>query len=559
LGDIAGLGENGLRALVGKPQVEPWGGSEHIGRKMQKAGLVSPDRRPKTELLASLVSPGAVLKTALNAPKTARNLLKALDNLDAPATMRNMAQRGAIDVWHGSPHKFDTFKAMDNIGGGEGAQAYGHGGYHASNKDVADRYAREISGRKLKDSIGYQSASDRNSTSSAIDYFMAMKRGEIPKDVVNGKPISEDEISRQITGLSQELAKHDESLGASPQIYRNQLRWPDPAREATDPLSDKHFLDWDKPLSEQSPEVQRALNSLSDSDFASMKKRTASKMADGTGDGNTAYNAFGGYNDPVGASNRLRDLGIPGIRYLDGGSRSAGQGSHNYVTFDDALVNILERNGQPAGNLSKLVAPQDEALRVAQQNAALPVEQGGLGLRVDNTPEERAAAMGFDVNRPDVHGSGSDFQSFDAEKIGDTDGAGDWGDGFYFAGQETPRQANHFAEMGANPVNYPVYLNRGKVASNRTLDSKKYEQMADGYFNTPEDALAEMGYDSIRYKHKGIGDIESVVFDPSRIRSRFAAFDPMRKDSSDLLAGSAPIGLGALISQPKEKKKKKQP
>jgi hypothetical protein len=37
--------------------------------------------------------------------------------------------------------------------------------------------------------------------------------------------------------------------------------------------------------------------------------------------------------------------------------------------------------------------PQEEVLRLAQQRAALPREQGGLGLLADNTPEMRAEAM----------------------------------------------------------------------------------------------------------------------------------------------------------------------
>lgn len=40
------------------------------------------------------------------------------------------------------------------------------------------------------------------------------------------------------------------------------------------------------------------------------------------------------------ASIKLRDAGIPGIKYLDGGSRSAGDGTHNYVIFDDSLIKI---------------------------------------------------------------------------------------------------------------------------------------------------------------------------------------------------------------------------
>jgi hypothetical protein len=46
------------------------------------------------------------------------------------------------------------------------------------------------------------------------------------------------------------------------------------------------------------------------------------------------------------AAKALRDAGIPGIRYLDAGSRGAG-GTSNYVVFDDALIDILTRNGVP--------------------------------------------------------------------------------------------------------------------------------------------------------------------------------------------------------------------
>jgi hypothetical protein len=50
---------------------------------------------------------------------------------------------------------------------------------------------------------------------------------------------------------------------------------------------------------------------------------------------------------------RLQELGIPGIRYLDGGSRGAGQGTSNYVIFpgNEGLLTILERNGMAANGL----------------------------------------------------------------------------------------------------------------------------------------------------------------------------------------------------------------
>lgn len=57
------------------------------------------------------------------------------------------------------------------------------------------------------------------------------------------------------------------------------------------------------------------------------------------------------------------------------------------------------------------------------------------------------------------------------------------------------------------------------------------------------DAAKNAGYQGIRY-----GD-ETVMFDPSNIRSTNAAFDPAKKDSSNLLAGTtaAVVGGGALV------------
>lgn len=52
-------------------------------------------------------------------------------------------------------------------------------------------------------------------------------------------------------------------------------------------------------------------------------------------------------------SARLLEAGVPGIRYLDGGSRTAGEGSSNYVLFNDDLVKILRKYG--IGGLSTTV------------------------------------------------------------------------------------------------------------------------------------------------------------------------------------------------------------
>ena len=55
--------------------------------------------------------------------------------------------------------------------------------------------------------------------------------------------------------------------------------------------------------------------------------------------------ALMGAADDAALAQQLREAGIPGIRYLDRGSRGAGEGTRNYVVFDDALIDIVKRYG----------------------------------------------------------------------------------------------------------------------------------------------------------------------------------------------------------------------
>jgi hypothetical protein len=71
-----------------------------------------------------------------------------------------------------------------------------------------------------------------------------------------------------------------------------------------------------------------------------------------------------GTNHAKYATEKLKELGIPGIRYLDGMSRDGGSGTYNYVMFDDKGIKLLERNGQ---KINDLLAVSDFAIRRADQ------------------------------------------------------------------------------------------------------------------------------------------------------------------------------------------------
>ena len=99
------------------------------------------------------------------------------------------------------------------------------------------------------------------------------------------------------------------------------------------------MLDFDKPLKDQTPEIQALAKQygLTDADHLGGDLVAAMNAKRATG------------------ANTMRQAGIPGIKYLDKGSRGAGKGTRNFVVFpgEEKSMTILERNGQPGQNSLK--------------------------------------------------------------------------------------------------------------------------------------------------------------------------------------------------------------
>ena len=232
---------------------------------------------------------------------------------------------GALKASHGSPHAFTKFD-FSKIGTGEGAQAYGHGGYFAQGFDspVAQRYAQALVDREKMNEINQKLSANGREIAKAF-----------------GKP-NVDELNKEAELLYQQ---REDLLDDPGHLYNVELKWPDPAREAADPLGEHHLLDWDAPLSGQHNSVLSALENeigYPEGYLSTRNDRVGRKMWE------TFVNRRG---SPEDAALRLKEIGIPGIRYLDQGSRAAGTGSRNYVMFDDALANIVSRNGVSLSDL----------------------------------------------------------------------------------------------------------------------------------------------------------------------------------------------------------------
>ena len=248
-------------------------------------------------------------------------------------------QAGAI-VYHGSPHKFDQFDAA-HIGKGEGAQAYGHGLYFAEAQDVAKSYVPRDMKYEEKLLKMYQQA-ERSQNYDAMEVLESAMMHKTPKELMEQYPNQ--------AGLVGKIKNIPYNAGA---LYKVDL--PDEAIAK--------MLDWDKPLSQQAPEVQKALRGYVDGlpspqnvspEWAASGKKFDPLSGDPTGA--EIYGRIAGMpkghaqfgldrGNQVAASDALQKTGIPGLRYLDGGSRGAGAGTSNYVVFpgNEGLLKILSR------------------------------------------------------------------------------------------------------------------------------------------------------------------------------------------------------------------------
>jgi hypothetical protein len=204
----------------------------------------------------------------------------------------------------------------------------------------------------------------------------------------------------------------------------------------------------------------------------------------------------------------------------------------------DALVDALR-------SAKQYVAPQDEALALAQQRAALPVEQGGLGLGPANTAAERAKAMGFDTpayktNAATINDAPLEVFQSKGSPIDDYVGK-DGGFSGFFA--QSPDVANNFAWQ-SNSASFPVMLNMSKAkqleAAGKKARDFQFSKKADPKdFEALQSGLASK-YGAVLSNTADEGTIY-IPKSSDQVRSRFAAFDPFRKTA----AVAATMGVAA--------------
>ncbi len=533
--------------------------------------------------------------------------------------------------YHGSPHhikpnaegvtKFDHSK----MGSGEGAQAYGWGTYIAENPDVAKQYQFGVPRngdsftQAIKNGFSYEGNNYILSSEPSSPGMVKL----IPKK--NGAKINRDEFYDIVSEWS--------NSSESRHMYEVDL----PDEKIA------QMLDWDAPLSEQPPKAQKAGKKAISLLKKYYKENNPGKLREFNQDVSAGkirgMGLYGMLKPVLGGEKQVsefyKELGIPGIKYLDGGSRSAGQGTRNFVVFDENDMSILTRNGEKIAQ----PLPMDEDgfiksiegddfinnpivktktsgsshsgsryiefetkdgdllnIRIAdhpQTSHALTLHgipdiqigdfnnadfaeinpelisyvKNKLGIQAQPLPMDeasrmqRARDMGFDLDV--FRGS-----NFDSEEL----------KGTVFLSSE-PSVASDFAMFlrtyeGANVSPSKI---KGKFLEIDAdfSDIREAEKMAGKQFAGITDADYPNGleiydwakansYDGVKFKNAiddplgpNIPKASDVyaVFDPKNIRSKFAKFDPAKKNSANILAGGLLGAIGVNQAIPENRKK----
>ena len=247
-----------------------------------------------------------------------------------------------LDVYQGSPYRFEPtpdnpLGELDSskIGTGEGAQAYGYGHYLAESQGVGEGYRDALSASKPSQASFLRMRDQEPAGSEVWNYY--------------------DKLAKQRVAS----------------LYKADL---------PDEMIDR-MLDWDKPLSEQrelATPILKELGYLRPTDdgprqFSQAVKALALEhggFGESGATGMALFNAiYKGLQQgkpkainlakrmnlneqemfmeasPL-ASEVMKRMGIPGIKYLDAGSRGqGGSGTRNFVVFpgEEKKVRILER------------------------------------------------------------------------------------------------------------------------------------------------------------------------------------------------------------------------
>jgi len=242
----------------------------------------------------------------------------------------------AIKGYHGSPHKFKEFDTA-HMGTGEGGQAYGWGNYITEDPYVATTYSPQDDWMD-EQLMNLYSQAERRQDYPSMEVYERYMMHERPNEVA-------DYLKESYADYPEDLPKRLPAQKIGENLYKKQkgshlyevsMEFPK-EREAVDPMSIEHFLDYDKPLSEQSDYVRNILQSH-DPDIYHPEGLDYDPVEKGS----SILQRFGYGKE---GAQKLYELGIPGTTYMGEKAKVADpEGVRNFVTYSDEVPRVVTRN-----------------------------------------------------------------------------------------------------------------------------------------------------------------------------------------------------------------------
>jgi len=279
---------------------------------------------------------------------------------------------GRIKAWHASPYDFDRVD-LSKVGTGQGAQSYGHGFYAAESPKVSG-----VGGEYWKEFA-------RNFTGSGPGIDPVMSHAVQILEHTNGDrakalKLAQEAIGKQTTypqdqiKAVRDLLASDKQVG--PRVYELDIK--------ADP---KSFLQWDKPLAEQTNITQKLpmlLEAAKDEAYWRAVSATSKSRQDELynmvknpeqATGEFAYRGLAerfkgheyGEKGPSRVARTFDLAGVPGVRYLDEKSRALG------ADDADRLAAITREIAElRAGGFNLRASELDQTLSRLQRTADIP-------------------------------------------------------------------------------------------------------------------------------------------------------------------------------------------
>lgn len=289
-------------------------------------------------------------------------------------------QQGMV-AFHGTRANIPVDEGFSNekLLSGEGTNAFGAGHYFAENPATAGVYAR----RGAQFDAGGTDA--RATAARTLEGLKGDKQATFVELNRRADTATDPTFAAKMRKAAQLVKSGGVSAGEG-NLYSVDI--PD-ERVAK-------MVDWDAPLSEQPPKVQEvfAAHGIDEANMTGEDayKLLSSKLDKALGGADEAYQRGSGGDRAASALLNMR--GVPGIHFLDKGSRAAGGGTRNLVLFNGKDARIISKNGKSTVGQERTSMDLSKEERAAERErvAALRDKEEGAGREFTPEPIPRRAA-----------------------------------------------------------------------------------------------------------------------------------------------------------------------